>query len=89
MIVSAIDHTPLDVDFCGSLSDYVARMRKLERLHALLAVDLCQWARPPVQDAGSALPVASLVVDQGPEFMSAQCESALAQLPNRGGSHRD
>ena len=72
-----IDRDSLDVHFCGSPSAHVELMRTLEQFHAWFTRDLRQPARLPLPHFP---PLNALVVDHGPEFMSDQCEFALAQL---------
>ena len=73
-----IDHTPLDVEFCGSPSDYAEIMCMLKRVYAQRVRNLRQLARMPVLRSS---PPNTFVVSQGPAFTSLDCEFAPARLP--------
>ena len=73
-----IDHTPLDVEFCGSPSDYAKLMRMLKQVYAQLARNLRQLPRMSVLCSS---PQNTFVVNQGPAFTSLDCEFAPARLP--------
>ena len=87
-----IEHTPLDVVFCGDSAQYAELKRMLDRLSAQLSRSRAQPLRLPVPRTESRKSVSyvpdTLVVDHGPDFTSAEIELLMAQLAGRAGCDR-